>query len=60
MFKLCLEVNVMNRIKCTVTNCQHNEHGDCDAKEIIVAKCNCKEAKCCEETSCDTFKPREL
>lgn len=50
----------MNRIKCTVNNCQHNEHGDCDAKEIIVAKCNCKEAKCCEETSCDTFKPREL
>lgn len=43
------------QINCKVDNCIHNCDCKCDASSIKVNTCNCKSAKDCEQTECDTF-----
>ena len=50
----------MNRINCTAKECVYNNDCKCDAEEIAVHNCNCKEAHCCEQTECATFRKKEL
>ena len=57
---ICVEVNNMNRINCTAKECVYNSDCKCEAEEIAVHNCNCKEAHCCEQTECAPFRKKEL
>lgn len=45
-------------VLCHVESCAYNQNCKCDATEIKVGNCRCKEAKNIQETACETFKSK--
>lgn len=50
----------MNKIKCDVETCTHNEKKNCNLDEVKIS-CNCgsDECNCIDETICESFEEKE-